>query len=44
MKMLIPDDDYVTEEEVEAMIKEADDDKDGQLNYEEYVKIMLSKD
>ena len=26
MKMLIPDDDYVTEEEVEAMIHEADDD------------------
>ena len=44
MKMLIPSDDYVTEEEIEAMIREADDDKDGQLNYEEYVKIMLSKD
>ena len=28
MKMLIPDDDYVTEEEVRAMIDEADDDKD----------------
>ena len=44
MKTLInPDDDEITEDEVKAMIKYADEDLDQQLNYEEYVKIMLSK-
>ena len=44
MKTLInPEDDDITEDEVKAMIDYADEDKDQQLNYEEYVKIMLSK-
>ena len=44
MKTLInPEDDEITEDEVKAMIKYADEDLDQQLNYEEYVKIMLSK-
>lgn len=30
----------LTEEEVEMMIKEADTDGDGQVNYEEFVKMM----
>ena len=33
----------LTEEEVEEMIREADVDGDGQVNYEEFVKMMLSK-
>ena len=33
----------LTEEEVEEMIREADTDGDGQVNYEEFVKMMLSK-
>ena len=32
----------VTEDEVEAMIKEADLDGDGQINYQEFVTIMTS--
>ena len=44
MKTLInPEDDEITEDEIKAMIEYADEDKDQQLNYEEYVKIMLSK-
>lgn len=31
----------LTEEEVELMIKEADTDGDGQVNYEEFVRMML---
>jgi Ca2+-binding EF-hand superfamily protein len=33
----------LTEEEVEEMIREADIDGDGQVNYEEFVKMMLAK-
>eukprot|EP01121_Diplochlamys_sp_Union-15-3_P010048 TRINITY_DN2777_c0_g1_i1.p1 TRINITY_DN2777_c0_g1~~TRINITY_DN2777_c0_g1_i1.p1 ORF type:complete len:150 (+),score=46.84 TRINITY_DN2777_c0_g1_i1:53-502(+) len=33
----------LSEEEVDEMIKEADVDNDGQINYEEFVKMMLSK-
>lgn len=43
MKGLMPDGDFVTEDEVEEMIKYADEDGDENLNYEEYVKIMLKK-
>ena len=43
MKTLMPDGDEVTEDEIHAMIEFADEDKDENLNYEEYVKIMLKK-
>ncbi|KAH7445584.1 hypothetical protein KP509_01G015900 [Ceratopteris richardii] len=33
----------LTDEEVDEMIREADIDGDGQVNYEEFVKMMLSK-
>merc|ERR1711934_955476 len=33
----------LTDEEVDEMIREADVDGDGQVNYEEFVKIMMSK-
>jgi calmodulin len=33
----------LTPQEVEEMIKEADLDGDGQINYEEFVKMMMSK-
>lgn len=33
----------LTEEEVEEMIREADVDGDGQVNYDEFVKMMLAK-
>lgn len=33
----------LTEEEVEEMIHEADTDGGGQINYEEFVKLMVSK-
>lgn len=33
----------LTDEEVEEMIKEADVDGDGQVNYEEFVRMMLAK-
>merc|ERR1712153_124311 len=33
----------LTDEEVDEMIREADVDGDGQINYEEFVKIMMSK-
>ncbi|KAJ8765432.1 hypothetical protein K2173_013190 [Erythroxylum novogranatense] len=32
----------LTDEEVEQMIKEADLDGDGQVNYEEFVKMMMT--
>lgn len=32
----------LTDEEVEQMIKEADLDGDGQVNYEEFVKMMIN--
>lgn len=32
----------LTEEEVDEMIREADIDQDGQINYEEFVKMMVS--
>merc|ERR1739848_454971 len=31
----------LTEEEIEEMIREADDDGDGQIKYEEFVKMMM---
>jgi calmodulin len=30
----------ITDEEVDEMIREADIDGDGQINYEEFVKMM----
>merc|ERR1719498_815437 len=33
----------LTDEEVDEMIREADVDDDGQINYEEFVKMMMSK-
>ena len=33
----------LTDEEVDEMIREADIDGDGQVNYEEFVKMMMSK-
>ena len=32
----------LTEEELEQMIRVADLDKDGQVNYEEFVRMMLA--
>ena len=31
----------LTDEEVEAMVKEADTDGDGEINYEEFVRMMF---
>lgn len=33
----------LTDEEVDEMIREADVDGDGQVNYEEFVRMMLAK-
>lgn len=33
----------LTPEEIDEMIKEADTDGDGQVNYEEFVRMMLAK-
>ncbi|XP_073270438.1 calmodulin-7-like [Primulina huaijiensis] len=33
----------LTDEEVDEMIREADVDGDGQINYEEFLKIMMAK-
>ena len=33
----------LTDEECDEMIREADIDGDGQINYEEFVKMMMSK-
>jgi hypothetical protein len=33
----------LTDEECDEMIREADVDGDGQINYEEFVKMMMSK-
>lgn len=33
----------LSDTEVEEMIREADIDQDGQINYEEFVKMLLSK-
>ncbi|GLJ54714.1 hypothetical protein SUGI_1175330 [Cryptomeria japonica] len=33
----------LTPQEIEEMIKEADTDGDGQVNYEEFVRMMLAK-
>ena len=33
----------LSEEEIDEMIKEADLDGDGAINYEEFVRMMLSK-
>lgn len=32
----------LTDEEVDQMIKEADLDGDGQVNYEEFVQMMMA--
>ncbi len=33
----------LTDDEVDEMIREADVDGDGQINYEEFVKMMMAK-
>jgi calmodulin len=33
----------LSDEEVDEMIREADVDGDGQVNYEEFVKMMMAK-
>lgn len=33
----------LTDEEVDEMIKEADIDKDGQINYQEFIRMMMSQ-
>ncbi|KFP30459.1 Calmodulin, striated muscle [Colius striatus] len=33
----------LTDEEVDEMIKEADSNNDGQVNYEEFVRMMMEK-
>lgn len=33
----------LTDEQVEVMMAEADTDGDGQINYEEFVQVMMSK-
>ena len=33
----------LTDEEVDEMLREADIDGDGQINYEEFVKVMMAK-
>ena len=33
----------LTDEEVDEMIREADIDGDGQVDYEEFVKMMMAK-
>ena len=33
----------LTDEEVDEMIREADVDGDGQVNYDEFVKMMMAK-
>ena len=33
----------LTDEEVDGMIREADVDGDGQISYDEFVKMMMSK-
>ena len=32
----------MSEDEVESLIKEADTDKDGNLNYEEFVRMLTA--
>ena len=36
-------DEKISDEEVDEIIKEADLDKDGQVNYEEFLTLMMSK-
>jgi calmodulin len=33
----------ITDEEVDELIREADIDGDGQINYEEFAKVMMAK-
>ena len=35
--------DKMTEDEAEEMIREADIDEDGVINYEEFVRMMMAR-
>ena len=35
--------DQLNEEEVDDMLREADNDADGYINYEEFIRTMLSR-
>jgi calmodulin len=42
MRAIIESIQGIPEEEIEEMLKEADSDNDGQINYEEFIKLMAS--
>lgn len=42
MQVMMTIGEKLTDEEVEQMIREADMDGDGQVNYEEFVRMMMA--